>query len=331
MADIKSFQCPNCGSPVTTTGKEKEVKCAYCGTTVIVPVELRDSTPTPAPVFNFGQTIETDDQVLKTIGEVGKVTAGVTVGVTAVSVILPLALTCIILGVVGYIMFTVFNGVRSTSLASTIPTEVLVSDTPLPTDTPTLVPTPINTPVPFNKILLKDNFTNPSSGWDKVHDTNYTLEYKNGKYHMLINSQDPGQIVYLTKKYTDTSIEVGIQQIGGADDGQYGIACRVTDTGNYYSFEISQNGTVGIYKYTSWNPQTIEEDSLDPNPIINGKVNQLEGICAGENLTLLVDGQVIMQDQDSEYTSGGVGLIALNGSGSTGIDVLFSNLLVKGP
>ena len=46
MTDIKTFQCPNCGSSVTTTGAEKEVKCAYCGTTVIVPAELRNPAPT---------------------------------------------------------------------------------------------------------------------------------------------------------------------------------------------------------------------------------------------------------------------------------------------
>ena len=106
MADIKSFQCPNCGSSVIPSGSAKEVKCAYCGTTVIVPEELRQQPP---PVdFNYGQTIQTDDQVIKTLGEVGKVTAGVTVGVTAISVILPIALTCVILGVVGFIVYSVF-------------------------------------------------------------------------------------------------------------------------------------------------------------------------------------------------------------------------------
>jgi len=66
------------------------------GTTVIVPEELRERVPSFN--INYGQTIQTEDQVIKTIGEVGKVTAGVTAGVTAISVILPIALTCVILG-----------------------------------------------------------------------------------------------------------------------------------------------------------------------------------------------------------------------------------------
>jgi DNA-directed RNA polymerase subunit RPC12/RpoP len=42
MVEAKSFQCPNCGSPLMVNSMEKEVKCAYCGSTVIVPGELRD-------------------------------------------------------------------------------------------------------------------------------------------------------------------------------------------------------------------------------------------------------------------------------------------------
>ena len=45
MSQAKSFQCPNCGSSLTANGMEKEVKCAYCGSSVIVPEELRDQAP----------------------------------------------------------------------------------------------------------------------------------------------------------------------------------------------------------------------------------------------------------------------------------------------
>ena len=45
MAEAKSFNCPNCGSALTASGTEKEVKCAFCGSSVIVPGELRDQTP----------------------------------------------------------------------------------------------------------------------------------------------------------------------------------------------------------------------------------------------------------------------------------------------
>jgi len=42
MSDAKTFKCPSCGSALEPDGDEKEVKCAYCGSTVIVPEELLD-------------------------------------------------------------------------------------------------------------------------------------------------------------------------------------------------------------------------------------------------------------------------------------------------
>ena len=42
MTDAKSFNCPNCGSSLNASGKEKEVTCAFCGSSVIVPAELRN-------------------------------------------------------------------------------------------------------------------------------------------------------------------------------------------------------------------------------------------------------------------------------------------------
>lgn len=324
MAEIKSFQCPNCGSSVDPSGSAKEVKCAYCGTIVIVPEELRDQ----APSFNYGQTIQTEDQVLKTIGDVGKVTAGV----TAISVILPVVLTCVILGVVGFIIYSVFSGIKSSNLVSDLPTDVPVVFTQIPTDTPTLAPTPFDTPVPFNKILLKDDFTNPASGWDKARNSNYTLEYKNGNYHILINNPQSGQIVWRINKYDNASIEVGIQQNAGTDDSYLGVACRITDTGSLYSFEFRHDGTYGIYKYDNWSSEPLDEGTLDPNTISQGNINQLEGICDGDTLTMLLNGQSLLQVEDSDYTSGGIGLIALPGTNSEkGVDVLYSHLLVKGP
>lgn len=42
MSDAKTFNCPSCGSALMPDRDEKEVKCAYCGSTVIVPEELHD-------------------------------------------------------------------------------------------------------------------------------------------------------------------------------------------------------------------------------------------------------------------------------------------------
>ncbi len=330
MDNAKSFQCPNCGSPIATSGADREVKCAYCGSSVIVPQELLDQTPPPQ--MHHTPMSAGNDEVLETMSSVGKAAAGITVGVTAASLILPVALTCIILAAVGGILYVIFSNTTSAINGSSLPTNVSALVTQAPADTATPPPTPFDTPMPFTKVLLKDNFTNSSSGWDKMHDSNYTLEYKNGAYHVFIGEQGKGQIVWRTESFTDESIDVDIQQTAGPSDGKLGVACRASDSGGLYSFEFSKDGSYGIYKYTDWNSDMLDGGTLDPGTLNQGQVNHLEAVCAGENLTMLLNGKPILQVQDSQYTSGGVGMVVrTGGSGDPGIDMTFSHLLVKGP
>ena len=41
MSETKSFNCPNCGSSLSPNGADKAVQCKYCGSTVVVPQDLR--------------------------------------------------------------------------------------------------------------------------------------------------------------------------------------------------------------------------------------------------------------------------------------------------
>lgn len=56
MSHTRTFECPNCGAPLSHAGSDKEVKCPSCGSTVIVPNELRDK-PAPAPAVNQGAAV----------------------------------------------------------------------------------------------------------------------------------------------------------------------------------------------------------------------------------------------------------------------------------
>ena len=41
MPEGKVFNCPTCGSSLTAQGAQAEIKCPYCGNTVIVPAAFR--------------------------------------------------------------------------------------------------------------------------------------------------------------------------------------------------------------------------------------------------------------------------------------------------
>ena len=54
MAEQRDFDCPSCAAALRVTGYETQVRCAYCGTTVVVPQELRVPPPPtypPPPIY----------------------------------------------------------------------------------------------------------------------------------------------------------------------------------------------------------------------------------------------------------------------------------------
>jgi hypothetical protein len=181
-------------------------------------------------------------------------------------------------------------------------------------------------------VLLRDDFSKISSGWDQLHETDYTLEYKDGSYHVVIGAQDGGESVWIGDNYTKMSVEVDVNQFVGPDDALVGVSCRDKQDVGGYSFEFSHDGTYGIYEYEQGSPSVLDEAVLDPNTVNANGVNHIEGVCDGPTLTLILNGETLMQVNDPTYTSGGAGLIVRTGySGGADIDVLFDEFVVKGP
>jgi DNA-directed RNA polymerase subunit RPC12/RpoP len=52
MANARVFDCPSCGAKLTTDGTEAQIQCAYCGTFVKAPQELRVQPTAPAKGSN---------------------------------------------------------------------------------------------------------------------------------------------------------------------------------------------------------------------------------------------------------------------------------------
>jgi hypothetical protein len=262
-------------------------------------------------------------------------------GIAIGSFILPIIITVVVLCGVGAILFFVFRNVNSslkTALVLPTSTEVLLP-TPFPTDTPAPTATPLPTdtlfptPVPFTNVLFKDNFSSVSTGWDQVHETDYILEYKNGSYHVVVGKQGGGQSVWNGKDFTDMSVEVDATLNTGPDDALVGVACRFSQANGGYSFEFSRNGFYGIYLYdSSGSPTGLYENTLDPDMVNASGPNHIEGICSGTTLTMILNGVMLAQVDDSTLASGAAGVIVRTGdSGTAGIDVSFNQFVVKGP
>lgn len=60
MPEGEVFECPNCGAPLVATGAESQLKCSYCGSTVIVPPELRTQSSAAVLAGDLVPAIETN-------------------------------------------------------------------------------------------------------------------------------------------------------------------------------------------------------------------------------------------------------------------------------
>ncbi|MBI5031382.1 MAG: hypothetical protein HZB51_12705 [Chloroflexi bacterium] len=49
MAEVKRFNCPSCGAALELQVNENALNCAYCGSTVSIPQELRETAVTVSP------------------------------------------------------------------------------------------------------------------------------------------------------------------------------------------------------------------------------------------------------------------------------------------
>ncbi len=342
MSDVNTFNCPKCGAVLTATGDQAEMQCQYCGNTVIVPEELRTAG---AESLQAAETA-------REISGVGKFIALIVGGSFALPLVIVGATLCILLVTfvfVGQMISTAlaplsnFKPTALISFATNIPASTAAPRatatarfTATPSSTPLPTPLPAATPTPYSKAVLKDDFSDPASGWDRKNSSDYILDYVKGGYRIFIGKDNGGELVWIKDGLTNVSVEADAQKIGGPDEGWFGVLCRVKEGAGGYAFEVSMDGSYQIDKYT-FTPKgdqtaTLTSGSLNPNLLKAGEANHLRAACDRTTLSLFVNEQFVSQTSDADFSTGGVGLISLTGgSGKSGVDHLFSNFVVKGP
>jgi hypothetical protein len=183
------------------------------------------------------------------------------------------------------------------------------------------------------KPLFSDDFSDPSSGWDRVNDEEGINDYTNGGYRIFVNKSNWYFWSNPELQFTDVVIDVDAQKTAGPDENDYGIICRYQDEQNFYFFTIGSDGFYSISKILNGEESLIGMLEMQYNDTaikLGSSPNHLTAECVGSNLTLTVNGTVLADVKDTDLTSGDVGLIA--GTYDTpGVDILFDNFVVTRP
>jgi len=179
----------------------------------------------------------------------------------------------------------------------------------------------------WDAVLFQDDFSNPKSGWDRASQGGNSTDYADGKYRITLAT--PQQDIWANPyQYFDQDIivEVDVWQNPSTAQAAYGIICGYSDVNNFYALTIGGGGYVEIFRYQQGKRLTLF--SAEDQAGIDPEHNHLEVMCAANQLSLWVNGNIVAEVEVTEFTYGDVGLI-VSGFDEAGIEIDFDNFVVK--
>jgi LysM repeat protein len=173
-------------------------------------------------------------------------------------------------------------------------------------------------------ILFQDDFSTPGL-WATILDDNFQIGYVNGVYQIQNNFFNSYVSSVRAAAASDLRIEVDANRVGGPVTGFYGAVCRWQDIHNYYALVISDDNTTGIVRIQDGAATFLAQGTAQFDP---ASWNRVGGDCAGNTLTLLINGQQVLEARDGTFAVGAVGMM-VGTRGAPGVTVQFDNIVVS--
>lgn len=190
---------------------------------------------------------------------------------------------------------------------------------------------PLPQALPSGSVLFQDDFSQSTTGWDRMLVNEGVMDYDSGGYRIMVNALQTNFWSTPQVNFIDVRMEVDAGKLAGPDENRIGLLCRFNGK-DYYFFIISSDGFYGMGVFKDGQATLLgQSEMLVSDNIHTGlAVNHLRGDCAGSTLTFYINGFQVAQAQDSSLTSGSVGVLAGTFSVS-GTDVVFDNFVVLQP
>lgn len=186
--------------------------------------------------------------------------------------------------------------------------------------------------VPSGGVLFEDDFSDTSGPWGQLSDATGTAKYENGAFRITVHAAQYDIWSTPGLNYTNVIIEVDATKNAGPNNNDFGVICRHQDENNFYVFLIASDGYFAIMQVKDAEYFYIQSTDMEYSSVIHqGRgTNQIRAECVGDRLSLFTNGQLLAQANNTDFTSGDVGLIA--GTFNTpGTDILFDNFVVLKP
>jgi hypothetical protein len=185
---------------------------------------------------------------------------------------------------------------------------------------------------PSGAILYQDSFSDPHSGWGQFNGEAGVAGYTDGAYHIYIKSPNVNLWAHPGMDFDTVHVEVDATTASGPQENRMGLICRQKDDVNFYYFIISADGYYGIGKVKDGQWSLLNADEMQQHSAIHAgsQVNHIRADCISSLLILYVNDQLVGSAQDTDFSSGDVGLLA-GAFDTPGAEIYFDNFVVFKP
>lgn len=216
------------------------------------------------------------------------------------------------------------------------PTPVPETATFTPEPTNTLIPTVTQAPLPESgDLLYETDFSDFQQNWWMVtrddENTYDVVPRSSGLYVELPDSND-WFYAYTLVEYgeSDVVIEANVELVGGTNYTYIVLFCRSSTAGEY-AFSLDTGGFWLISKLDFDAGKLEVLDRGGSTAIKAAKAeNSVAVLCQGDNLSFMINGEIVGSVQDSQFDSGEVG-IGVETYDVAHTEVMFKNLRVYLP
>jgi hypothetical protein len=181
-------------------------------------------------------------------------------------------------------------------------------------------------------VLFQDDFSLPSSGWDRYRDETYEAEYVDGAYRMRVFTNQTMVWSLPGVDLQDVRITVEARAIQGSSNNLFGTICRYQNADNFIFFLVSSDGFAGIGRYIDGERQLLTDESLLPTNAIPDiqSLLTITTTCNKQDLGLQINGLEVAAAETEQVVAGDVGLLV--GTYDEGdVTIEFDNLSVVQP
>jgi hypothetical protein len=162
------------------------------------------------------------------------------------------------------------------------------------------------------RVLVKDDFSDPTSGWERERDDSYRSDYANGAYE-IVNS-DTNLItrsMLAGREVRAGDVSVTARQTAGDPAIRFGLVLRYGDDGLVQA-GITGDGQafIGVARYEGYALTHRPQPAPFAAVRTGGEANRLRVVLQGKTATLYVNGKRFKEVDDVDINGTGLGLFS---------------------